>query len=112
MKKILYAPFLLLLLVVGCASVGLPSPKDFNDKLTAGYSTVTAVNASTEKLLTAKKIGSDDAQQILDQTRNARVGLDIARSVHKTDPAGADNKLTAIRTALSALAAYLSTKEK
>lgn len=113
MKKILAAHYLFLLLViVGCTTIGLPNPQDFNDKLTAGYSAVSAINDSATKLLNAKKISSDDAQQILDQTRNARVGLDIARTVHKTDSTGADNKLAAIRTALSAITAYLTTKEK
>jgi hypothetical protein len=112
MKRLYALPLLLLALLVGCQAVGLPQPQDFNDKLTSGYATVTAINDSATKLLTAKKIAPDDAQHILEQTRNAKAGLDIARIAHRTDPTGADAKLTSIRTALSALNGYLASKEK
>lgn len=111
MKKILAVHYLLFIaLIVGCAQLGLPQPQDFNERLTAGYSTVAFLNDTATKLLTAKKIGSDDAQQVLDQTRNLKSGLDIARKMQTTDPKGADSKLTAIRTALSALNAYLTSR--
>jgi hypothetical protein len=109
--KRLYASYLLLLaLLVGCQAVGLPQPQDFNEKLTTGYGTITGINDTTAKLLAAKKIQPDDAQHILDQTKNARAGLDIVRAMHNTDPTGADSKLTAIRSALSALGTYLTSK--
>jgi len=62
--------------------------------------------------LEAKKISSDDAQHVLDQLRNARVGLDIARLMSKTDPAAATAKVTAVHTGLVALQQYLKSKER
>jgi hypothetical protein len=111
MKKILAAHYLLFIaLIVGCAQIGLPKAEDFNERLTAGYSTVTILNDTATKLLIAKKIGSDDAEQVRDQTRSLKAGLDIARKMQATDPKGADSKLTAIRAALSSLNIYLTSK--
>lgn len=110
MKKLYASSMLLLAFLVGCAAVGLPNPQDFNERLTAGYATVTVLNDTATKLLTAKKIGSDDAQHVLDQTRNARAGLDIVRAMRTGDPKGADSKLTAIRAALSGINTYLTSK--
>lgn len=107
-----YFLFMLAAMLVGCAQLGLPTAQTFEEKLTAGYATVDSLNKSTTALLEAKKISSDDAQHVLDQTRNARAGLGIARDLHKTDPKGADSKLVAMRAALTAVQTYLASKEK
>ena len=100
------------LLLVGCETLGIPKPESFKEKLAFGYATVTSVRQSATTLLTAKKISADDAQHVQDQANNARTGLDVARGLEKTDPKAADAKLTAIRTALTALQAYLVSREK
>lgn len=112
--KALRSRFLLfvLFMVASCAQLGLPTAQSFEEKLTAAYATVESVNKTATSLLNDKKITSADAQHILEQTRNARAGLDVARSLRKADPTGADGKLTAMRTALTALQAYLTSKGK
>jgi hypothetical protein len=111
MRK-LYAVHLLFViaLLAGCAQLGLPTAQTFEDKLTAGYALSTAVKDTATSLLNAKKISADDAQHVLDQTRNAKHGLDVARALSKTDLNAADSKVVAVRAALEAVQAYLKTR--
>lgn len=101
----------LTLMLAGCAQLGLAPAETFNQRLAVGYSTVTAVRQSATTLLVAKKITAEDAQNVQRQADNARAGLDIARGLEKTDPTAANAKLLAVRTALTALQAYLVSKE-
>lgn len=107
-----YTAYLLLLIVVGCASLGLPSPDTFNERLASSYAAVTEVRTSATTLLNANKLDVADAKNILEQTDNARSGLDVARSLSKTDITSANNRLIAITTTLTALQAYLAMQEK
>jgi hypothetical protein len=62
------------------------------------------------QLLQAKKISAEDAQNIQTQADTARAGVDISRKLCGTDPAAADNRLTAAVTILQALSTYLATR--
>jgi len=97
---------------MSCAALDLEQPKTFNERLAAGYTTVTSVRDLTGSLLQADKITPEDAQQSQNQADNARAGLDIARSVHATDPTAGDAKLGSIITALNALSGYLISRSK
>lgn len=101
----------LILSLTACAQLGLPTATTFNEKLAAGYSSVTAVRSSATTLLVAKKISSDDAQNIQTQADTARAGLDVARTISKTDQTAANARLTAIRTVLTALSTYLASRQ-
>lgn len=103
--------FLAVVLLAGCAALGLSTPQTFNQKLLGGYSTVTEVRSDATVLVGAGKLSPDDAQNVQDQATNLRAGLDVARTVSKTDPTAAVGKLTATITALTALQAYLATKK-
>lgn len=94
----------------GCAALGLPSPQSFNERLAVGYASVTSARETATSLLNAGKISVGDAENVLEQTDNARAGLDIAREVHATAPDAANAKLTAVLTALKALEAYLGSQ--
>lgn len=107
----LYAAVFLLTLVSACAQLGLPVAETFNERLAAGYALNTQIRATATDLLTAKKISSADGQHVLDQTNNARTGLDVARALHATDASAADGKLVAIRTALLAVQTYLAARK-
>jgi len=102
--------FLLLILLQGCALLGLPTPSTFNERLAAGYSTVTAIRQETLSLLNAKRISADDAQNVQSQADNARAALDVVGLSFLKDPVMADTKLTATITILTALQAYLATR--
>ena len=101
----------LLLLLVGCAQLGLPVAQTFNQKLAVGYATVTGIITTTDNLLLAKAITPDDAANVLKQDDNAKAALDIARSLSGTDITAANAKLTATHTVLEAINAYLLTKQ-
>lgn len=102
----LLLPFLLLVLSA-CTTLGIEAPKTFNERLAAGYTTVTGVRNVTADLLTAGSITADDAGNVQAQADNARTGLDLAREIHATNPPAGDAKLDAVVTGLSALQAYL-----
>lgn len=102
---------LILMIASACASLGLPSPSTFNERLAAATGTVTEVRNAADTLLIAKKISSDDAQNIQNQADNVRQGLNIARSMSKTDLSAANTKLTTTLTVLTALQAYIATKK-
>lgn len=99
------------LLLAACAQLGLPAPETFNERLAAGYGAVTQVRSTATTLLEAKRISSEDAQNVLTTTDAARQGLDVARSLSKTDLASAEGKVNAVRATLTALSAYLATRK-
>jgi hypothetical protein len=86
------------------------APDTFNKKLATGYATVQTVNQSASTLLMAGKITKRDAQNVVDTSRTAVVGLDAAAQLGKTDLAAADAKLNATIAILTALQTYLATK--
>lgn len=102
---------LLTLTLASCAQLGISSPTSFNENLAIGYTSVTTIRQTATSLLNAKKLTAEDGQNVLQQTDNARTGLDIARKLSGTDLSSATNKLTAIRSVLSSLSAYLTTKQ-
>ena len=84
----------------------------FNQNLAVGYTTVSATRDTATTLLTAKKINADDAENVLQQTDNARTALDLARTMHRSGQTiPAQNKLEATATALRALQIYLGGKQ-
>jgi hypothetical protein len=101
------ATLLLLFIVAACAQLGLETPQTPAQKILAGYATAEAINRSTTALLNAKKISSDDGQHVLDSTRSARKGLDIAKTL---DPKAADAKIQAQQAVLKALQDYITSK--
>lgn len=103
---------LLLLFLSACTALGVATPQTFNEKLAAGYSTVTASRDATATLLSSGKLSASDAQNVQDQLNNARTGLDLAREVHATNPPAGDAKLDAVVTALTALQAYLQSRTR
>lgn len=113
-RKPLYAAFWVALLIAltACQTLGVATPQTFNEKLAAGYSTVTAARDTTATLLTSGKVSAQEAQQIQSQLDNARTGLDLARQIHATNPTVGDAKLDAVVTGLTALQAYLLSHTK
>lgn len=113
MKKLLTSLFLsALILVSGCAQLGVPPAQTFNENLVVGVASVTAVRTTATTLLQAGKISPDDAQNVQDQANNARSGLDLARAIARTNPQGAADKLSAVSAVLQTLQGYLATKGK
>lgn len=100
----------LVVILPACTTLGVPQPQTFNERLAAGYSTVSGVRNAATSLLQAGSISADDAENIQVQADNARAGLDIARVVSNTDMQAADAKLQATLLVLEALDQYLRSK--
>jgi len=100
---------LLVLLLVGCAALGLAPAQTLNQKIAYAYGTHTAVLQATTTSLSAGKISSADATQVLKLADDSKVLLDAATALSVSgDTTGANNKLTLAVSALTALQAYLS----
>lgn len=102
----------LLLMLPGCETLGIAKPETFNEKAAVALGTITTVRTTATQLLNEKKITADDGQNVLTATDNARAGLDIARTLNKSNPTAANARLDAIRTSLTALQSYLATRSK
>jgi hypothetical protein len=96
--------------LAGCAQLGVPTPQTTNERIAAAQASVTQVRQSATQLLEAKRISSADAANVLKQTDAAREGVDVARAIAATDPAGASSKLQAATAVLTALQSYLASR--
>lgn len=111
----LVLPFLLALLALalaGCGSLGTPAPQTTAQRIAVTVAGVTALRESTRTLLAARKISADDAANVQAQADNVVTAARIARETLAVDPAAADAKLQQTQAVLTALQAYLATKEK
>jgi hypothetical protein len=98
-------------LLGACSIFGMPGAKSFNERLAVGYSTVTTVRQSATTLVSADVISPGDAANVQQQADNARAGLDIARTLTTVDPKAADARLVASLQILTALEAYLRSRQ-
>lgn len=100
------------ILLTGCSTLDIPVADTFNERLAIAYASVTAVRRTATTLLDAKKLSADDGDNVLKLTDHARAGLDIARTLSRSDMTGANAKLASIRTAVTAIQTYLASREK
>lgn len=98
-------------LCIGCAGMGTPTPQTLNERLAVSQASVTQMRSTATMLLNAKKISSQDADNVLKQTDAAAEGIRLAIALSPTDALGAANKLQATQAVLTALQAYLMTKQ-
>lgn len=111
LQRLLFINFVAALLFA-CSTVGMPTPQTFNERLAAGYVTVTTVRDTATTLVSAGKISATDAQNVQTQADNARAALDLARDAFKSNPTAAQDKLGLTISALSALQSYLINRSK
>ena len=97
--------------LAACGSLGTPVPQTLNERIAVTVNTVTAVRKSAETLLVAGKLSRADAQNIQQQADNVVAGAQVARTMVSVDPGAADAKLQQSIAVLTALQAYLATKE-
>ena len=105
--SILWLAFVL----VSCASLGIPETDTFNKRVLAAQGTVTEIRETAELLLGAGQLTADEAVNIQTQATSLRQGIDAARALHIDDPLAAENRLTIIITALTALQASLNARK-
>jgi hypothetical protein len=100
--------YLLILLLSGCAQLGLAPAQNFDQKLAYAYGTHTAVLNATTASLNGKSITSADAEQVLKLANESRTLLDAARAAAGAgDPSTANGKLALATSILTQLQAYL-----
>lgn len=103
--------YLAFLILVGCAQLGVPVAQTFNEKAAAAITTVTGARQTTLTLLQADKLTADDAENINAQADTLRQGIEVARSIHASQPTAGDDRLSAVITGLTALTAYLEQRK-
>lgn len=97
--------------LAACSSLGLASPKGFDQQLAEAYGIHTAVLVAATTAVTSGAISSADAIQVQSMANTARGFLDAARVAESAgDPATAAGKLALATNALGALQTYLNSK--
>lgn len=98
----------LLLLLAGCASLGLAPASSFSDRLAYSYGTHSAVLVTATQSLEAGEISSEDASRVLKVADEARTALDAARVASGAgDVTTAEGRLQLATALLTNLQAYL-----
>ena len=110
MKQLAYG--FVLILLAGCAQLGLAPAQSFDQKLAYAYGTHIAVQQTATQALTAGDITSADAEQVLKLADESRALLDGARAASGAgDPSTAEGRLVLATTILTQLQAYLRSKQ-
>ena len=109
MRQLAYG--FVLILLAGCAQLGLAPAQTLDEKLAYAYGTHTAVQRAAASALTARDISSADAEQVLKLADESRALLDGARAAAKIgDTSTADGKLLLATSILAQLQTYLRSK--
>lgn len=99
-----------LLLLVGCAQLGLQTADTFEQKLAYAYGTHTAVLRTADAEAKAGFLNKEDGMQVLATADQARAILDSAALIK--DPAQANAKLILGLSLLQQLQTYLRSHQK
>lgn len=102
---------LLVLLIAGCAVLGVPKADTFNKQVVVANGLVESVATSAATLHAAGKISDEDRTDVYQQGTEARLTIEIVRQLHATDPLAAQNRLNTIIVALTALQTRLEAKQ-
>lgn len=103
---------LTVMVVSGCAQMGVQAPQTFDERVAAGYVTAAGLVQVTDTLLAADKITIADAKAVSAQLDNAKLALDAAAKLHGQNPLEAQDKLSASILLLQQLQTYLQLKGK
>jgi hypothetical protein len=121
---LMFLSTLLLMVVAGCAQLGLQTSGGFNDRLAGGYSTVTAlyeaISIRIDSRLRVAEMEPDaqkraamvaaikaDAQNLKGQVDQAKEGLDVVQSLKGVNFGAAEERLASTLKILEALQRYL-----
>lgn len=108
-----FTVMLAVMLLSGCASMGLSTPKGFDQQLAEAYGVHTAVLQATTTAVTAGSLTSVEATQVKAQADSARALLDAARTADAAgNPAAGNSDLQLAVGALTALQTFLNAKGK
>ena len=106
-----FVPFVVLLLLAGCASLGLAPASSFEDRLAYAVSQNAAVRKTAAVSLENGEIALEDAQRVLKLTDEVRTALDAARLASGAgDISTAEGRLQLATSVLVNLQAYLRSR--
>jgi hypothetical protein len=121
-RQVQYA-FLLAMcaIVAACQYMGAPRLLTFNDRVASSYATITAISKANDSIAEYRvrqaqgkpdfdeilPVIQDDAQNVLDQLKQAAAAVAIAESFEGVDLKAAESRLVAVEIALKALQKYL-----
>jgi len=107
--KLVFATIALSTVIAGCSSLGLATPKGFDQSLAEAYGVHTAVVSATATALSSGALNSAEAEAVKKQADSARQLLDAAKAAEGvSNMASAQNDLTLALGALTALQTYLN----
>ena len=113
MTKLRNYTYVLLLVLFGCAQLGLTQPKTFDERLAYAYGSHTAVLQTAAAAVNAKTMTSAEGDQVLKLADESRAVLDAARVAARAgDTAGANTKLVLAVAVLTQLQQYLQQRSK
>jgi len=111
MTPIRNTAFLLIVLLAGCAQLGLATPQSFDEKIAYAYGTNTAIRQASTAALDAGKISSTDMRQVMAVNDQAGALLDAARAANDAGHgADADAHLRMATSILTSIQAFLDAK--
>lgn len=96
--------------IQGCKTLGVPAPADWNERLSAVYTAVSAARDGTLTLLQARTITPQEAQGAQDKANQVRGALDLADGIHRTDPGKGESLLVRARSAIVATQGCIDAK--
>ena len=102
-----FRTYVLLLLLAGCASLGLVPPESFGDRLAYAEGTNTAIREASTDALNNREITSADMEHVIKINAEVKTILRAARLTMGTDLQTAEGKLLAATKLLTELQAYL-----
>lgn len=109
MKRVqLFVAALALVIITGCAALGMQPADTFNKKTLAAVTLVQTVADGAAAGLAAGKLSKSDAQNVVNTSKAALSAIDVAESLHATDPKAGEDKLAATLAILTALQSYLA----
>jgi hypothetical protein len=97
----------LLLVLTGCASVGLPQPESFDQKLAYAYGVHTAVETSAATAVSTGALSKVDGQAILTLADQSKALLDSAKQLETVDATTAGDKLALAVSVLTQVQTYI-----
>lgn len=106
-----FLPFLLILLA-GCAQLGLQAPQSFNERAAYVHSGINGVVTTATNSLNAGAIKSDDAEYVRDSAVRTRTFLSVAENAYgEGDIATAEGRLVLAENVLRELQKHLGAKK-
>jgi hypothetical protein len=107
-----FVPIVALLLLAGCAQLGLAPASSFDDRLAYAVAQNAAVRKTAAVSLEHGEISLEDAQYVLKLTDESRKLLDAARLASGVgDISTAEGRLSVAVSVLTNLQAYLRSKQ-